>query len=311
MATDFIMPRLPDQQMQPQPHAAHFYPHQFQQSQLPQLTSQSQSQSHPQPQPQSPAPHVQQAQIQIQYANVGNSQQVSPLSTSNNASPTSPKSYHGRQVRPLYIPAVLRPTAHPSKKTSTKKSDGQEEDSHGLRCTSSFISLTGLGALGRLSRRSTGDSGKCVDGEWNLDMFPKPTAQPTKSHWKPDVEATICDEPSCMRHFNYWTRRHHCRKCGNIFCDAHSTLDIPLDQDANYNPKGTISRACSHCYTDFQVWRSRTNSQASSDDASARGSQTVPSSPIASTPTAVNRPKNKHKAEVAASVPRDWNWSTF
>ncbi|KAI1878194.1 uncharacterized protein JN550_000376 [Neoarthrinium moseri] len=320
MATDFIMPRLPDQQ---QPYGAHFYPHLAQQTTqyTPQVHSngpspahsrshsqtqtqaqtQAQTQSQPQSQSQSPT------QSQHQQPLGTNSRQISPLSTSNTPSPTSPKSYHGRQLRPLYIPAVLRPTDYPSKKTpTTKKSDDQDDDS--LKASSSWSSLTGLGAFGRLSRRSTGDSGKCVDGDWNLDHFPKPTAEPTREHWKPDTESAICDEPSCMRHFNYWTRRHHCRKCGNIFCDTHSAFDVPLDQDANYNPRGTVSRACSHCHTEFQFWRSRTNSQASSDDSSTRGAQTAPASPVGtSTPTAAK----KGQAEVAASVPRDWNWSTF
>ncbi|KAI1078409.1 FYVE-domain-containing protein [Whalleya microplaca] len=266
----------------PDHHRAHFYPTQL-----------------PQPSTQSPT-----------YPSQGyQSQQISPLSTSTNTSPTSPKPYPRQRVRPLYVPAVLRPTEHPSKRIPDKKTEGQDESE--LRPTTSFISLSGLGAIALLSRRSTGDSGKSMESEWNFDMFPKPSAQPTRHHWKPDPESAICDEPSCMRRFNYWTRRHHCRKCGNIFCDPHSTFVIPLDQDANFNPRGTISRACSHCYSEFKTWRSRTNSQASSDDSSdARGSQTAPSSPTASMPSAIKGAQTQHQ-EVAASVPRDWNWSTF
>ncbi|KAI1375025.1 FYVE-domain-containing protein [Hypoxylon crocopeplum] len=278
MATDFIMPRLPEQ---PQ---AHFYPYQ----QPPPTQSQS---------PTYPSQGYQ-------------SQQISPLSTSNNTSPTSPKPYHRQRLRPLYMPAVLRPTEHPSKKIVGRKTEAQEDESQ-LSSSNSFISLAGLGALSRLSRRTTGDSENGVDGEWNLDLFPKPTAQPTRQHWKPDPESSICDEPSCMRHFNYWTRRHHCRKCGNIFCDSHSAFDIPLDQDANYNPRGAPSRACSHCFSEFKAWRSRTNSQASSDSSSAgRESRTAPTSPAVSTPATIQGSHGQHQ-EVAMSVPRDWNWSTF
>lgn len=109
--------------------------------------------------------------------------QISPLSTSNNASPTSPKPYHRQRLRPLYMPAVLRPTEHPSKNITGRKSEAQDDDSQ-LSSNNSFISLSGLGALSRLSRRTTGDSGKWVEDEWNLDLFPKPTAQPTRQHWK-------------------------------------------------------------------------------------------------------------------------------
>ncbi|KAI0179953.1 FYVE-domain-containing protein [Hypoxylon sp. FL1284] len=285
MATEFIMPRLHEQ---PQAHA-HFYHYQQHPHQNPIPQSQSQSPTYP--------------------SQGYQSQQISPLSTSNSASPTSPRPYHRQRLRPLYMPAVLRPNEHPSKKMAAAKSEAQEYDDP-LPTGNSFISLTGLGALNRLSRRGTADGKKWMGNEWDWDMFPKPTAQPTREHWKPDLESSVCDDPSCMRHFNYWTRRHHCRRCGNIFCDTHSTYDVPLDQDANYNPRGTLSRACLHCYSEFNVWRSRTNSQASSEDESgSRTSHTAPASPVALTPTAIQS-ANGHQ-DVAMSVPRDWNWSTF
>lgn len=160
------MPRLPDPQQQP--YGAHFYPH---------LMHQHQHQRTPfVPQPPVNRP-------QYNYASASNSRQISPLSTSNNTSPTSPKSYHGRQLRPLYIPAVLRPNDYPSKQTPTfKKPEDQDDES--LKANGSWSSLPGLSALGRLSRRPTADSAKCVDINWNLDLFPVPTAQPTRKHWK-------------------------------------------------------------------------------------------------------------------------------
>ncbi|KAI1450926.1 FYVE-domain-containing protein [Annulohypoxylon stygium] len=276
MATDFIMPRLHEQ---PQ---AHFFPYQ--------------------------QPTVPSSQSPVYPSQGYQSQQISPLSTSNNASPTSPRPYHRQRLRPLYMPAVLRPTEHPSKKIIARKTEAQDDDSQ-VSPNNSFINLSGLSALSRLSRRTTGDSGKWMDSDWDLDMFPKPTAQPTRQHWKPDPESRMCDDPACLRQFNYWTRRHHCRKCGNIFCDSHSAFDVPLDQDANYNPRGTPSRACSHCFSEFKAWRSRTNSQASSETSSTHvGSQTVPTSPAVSTP--INGQNGQHQ-DVAMSVPRDWNWSTF
>lgn len=171
MATDFIMPRLPDQQQQP--YGGHFYmpnPHVSQQQQRSTIAA-AQSQA--------------QAQFQLQQqqmSSAASSRQISPLSTSNSTSPTSPKSYHTRQLRPLYIPAVLRPTDYPAKKTPTVKKTDDDDDS--LKASSSWSSLTGLGAFGRLARRGTGDSGKCLNGELDMDMFPKPTAEPTRTHWK-------------------------------------------------------------------------------------------------------------------------------
>ncbi|KAI0526509.1 FYVE zinc finger protein [Xylaria bambusicola] len=289
MATDFIMPRLADAQ------PSHYF--------QPQLESHAcapaQLPGH------APRPVAQGYQ----------SRQVSPLS-SNNGSPTSPKPYQRQRLRPLYMPAVLRPNEHPykghgNKNESEPRTQGQEDDPP-LSSANSFITLPGLGGWSRLGRRTTGDSERCTESEWDLDLFPKPTAPPTRLHWKPDPEAKICDEPSCLRQFNYWTRRHHCRRCGNIFCDLHSAFEIPLDQDANYNPRGIVSRACRHCYTEFRAWRSRTNSQASSDDSSVKQiSHTAPTSPVIKTPVRANPQAPPHPAEVAMSVPRDWHWSTF
>ncbi|KAJ8114476.1 hypothetical protein ONZ43_g4893 [Nemania bipapillata] len=118
------------------------------------------------------------------------SRQVSPLSTSNNTgSPTSPKPYQRQRLRPLYMPAVLRPTEHPYKRGHGAKNEAEpqtliQDDERPMSSANSFISLPGLGGWGRLSRRSTGDSAQSIESEWDLNLFPKPTSPPTRQHWK-------------------------------------------------------------------------------------------------------------------------------
>lgn len=34
-----------------------------------------------------------------------------------------------------------------------------------------------------------------------------------------DTQTTVCMNVSCLKSFGVFTRRHHCRKCGRIFCD--------------------------------------------------------------------------------------------
>jgi hypothetical protein len=256
--------------------------------------------------------------------------QISPLSTSdlsnpNNSTPASPKAHYARHGRPMYMPAVLRPNSdfQPPRTTIKPPTAGggnnnnngggsDVEPSSGLssrRSSNSLITIPGLGGIGhRLTRRSTGDSGKSFDGELDLDLFPKVTDLPTRKHWKPDTESSVCDDPICKRSFNYFNRRHHCRRCGNIFCDSHSTSTVPLDQDANFNPRAPPSRSCNHCFEQFKVWHIRTSSRASSS-ASSDDSQGAPATPINA------QPDNEHglprRSDIAASVPRDWNWSTF
>ncbi|KAF3352808.1 FYVE-type zinc finger-containing protein C9B6.03 like [Verticillium longisporum] len=257
------------------------------------------------------------------------SQHTSPLHTPGATSPTSPGTRSlaaTRQARPLFMPAVLRPTEFSSKlPRSPKNEDGPESpaDLNLQRVNSSFISLPGLSMIGsRLSRRSTGDSGKAMDCDLDPELFPEVSGEPTRKHWKPDPHASMCDDPTCQRTFNYFNRRHHCRKCGNIFCDSHSAQTIPLDQDLNYNPRGSPSRSCGHCFTQFIAWKSRNNSQASSDQGSsvdtAAGPMPGTAIPTGSaSPVPTSSPSGSvtlgyaRGPEVAASVPRDWNWSTF
>lgn len=353
MATDFIMPRMPTASRDAfyqQPH------HRHSQQQVPAFNHQQYAYA---------AAAANTAATASNFASQYNPQ-ISPLSTSNGGSPNSPKpissnngNYHTRQVRPLYIPAVLRPNEHPSREgqakggnasdhssgNSSAVGDGSEDDddqdddsqtsrrSGGLRSSGSFISLPGLGAfgIGLLSRRSTNDSGKCVDTNWNLDQFPDVNGFPSRSHWKPDPESTMCDEPTCKKSFNYFTRRHHCRRCGNIFCDLHSAFEIPLDEQANYNPKGSTNRACAYCFREFKAWRTRTNSSdlsgASSDTTTPAANNstnkstgankraaTAPTSPVialARQPGAPGTPTVAKVPDIAQSVPGDWNWSTF
>ena len=246
MATDLVMPRMatgsrdafyqqPQQQFYNQhqqyiSQAAAFQQQQqqLQQQQLQQLQQQQLQQAQQQAQQQQQQQQKQQKNYNsnpiptnnasgLNYSNAVNASnftsqynpQISPLSTSNNGSPNSPQAninYHGNRVRPMYMPAVLRPNEHPSRELpagaidntsavgdSSEDGDALDDDetasrrSGGVHSSGSFISLPGLGAfgIGRLSRRSTNDSGKCMgDKNWNLDSFPEVNGLPSRNHWK-------------------------------------------------------------------------------------------------------------------------------
>lgn len=266
------------------------------------------------------------------------------------STPGSPKdgAPHGRL---MYMPAVLRPnsefTANKLTRASTAGQDNESTSTSGRRLSASGF-IPGLVTIGqRLTRRTTSDSGKCPDAGWNLQLFPQVTDLPTRKHWKvsltlisvvhhchahglynacpyvsvtntkhqPDPESTVCDEPICKRNFNYFNRRHHCRRCGNIFCDAHSSFEVPLDQDANFNPRAAPSRTCNHCFEQYKSWHTRNNSQTSSS-ASSDIQNAMPPTPVAAIPGSHAIPGAvalglSKSPDVAASVPRDWNWSTF
>ncbi|KAJ7630359.1 FYVE zinc finger-domain-containing protein [Roridomyces roridus] len=49
-----------------------------------------------------------------------------------------------------------------------------------------------------------------------------------KQLWKADSSAVYCDNFHCRMPFSIWERRHHCRKCGGIFCHLCSARTTPL-----------------------------------------------------------------------------------
>ncbi|KAI1320943.1 hypothetical protein EDD11_009266 [Mortierella claussenii] len=85
---------------------------------------------------------------------------------------------------------------------------------------------------------------------------PSPASGPSRAHWKPDSSTQVCTWPGCLREFGFFDRRHHCRKCGDIFCSAHCSKAIPLDQALDFNPAtGVMSRACIGCFEAYEQWQ--------------------------------------------------------
>lgn len=101
---------------------------------------------------------------------------------------------------------------------------------------------------------------KEMGGSMRPSDAPKTTEQPTerkkgladwvnlikpaneeKDHWVPDEAASKCT--SCGTDFGAFVRRHHCRNCGDIFCDKCTHGRIALTADENAQPV----RVCDRC----------------------------------------------------------------
>ncbi|KAG6003405.1 hypothetical protein E4U43_000925 [Claviceps pusilla] len=249
--------------------------------------------------------------------------QISPLDTSAmppsplGSTPPSPIAHHNPYAgRPMYMPAVLRrcdefPPTKVTRCRTAGSTSSSDSDSTLKRANTVLMSIPGLSMLGHhFARRSTcennNNNSMTLDGDWKLDNFPQVAGMPTRKHWKPDSESTICDDPVCKRTFNYFVRRHHCRKCGDIFCDWHSSAALPLDHNAEFNPRASPSRTCNYCFNQVKSLHIRNGSQSSSSTIDDVPTPTTPMN--APTMPGVTPP---HKPEVPASAPRDWNWSTF
>lgn len=62
-----------------------------------------------------------------------------------------------------------------------------------------------------------------------------------REHWVPDQAVTKCS--ACSSDFGAFMRRHHCRNCGDVFCDkcTHGRIALTADEDA------PVVRVCDHC----------------------------------------------------------------
>ncbi|KAK7310979.1 hypothetical protein RJT34_08804 [Clitoria ternatea] len=75
-------------------------------------------------------------------------------------------------------------------------------------------------------------------GDWMNLIKP---ANEEKDHWVPDEAVTKCT--ACGTDFGAFIRKHHCRNCGDIFCDKCTHGRIALTADENAQPV----RVCDRC----------------------------------------------------------------
>ncbi|POS86479.1 hypothetical protein EPUL_004956 [Erysiphe pulchra] len=220
----------------------------------------------------------------------------------------------GKGKSSTYLPAVLRATEPPK---CVKMEI--EQPSSPLSPVESIKSFWKVG-----SPKSTTFKPNFIyqsDSFFNLEGLGKVTGPPTRVHWKPDVLSKHCDLPSalCTRTFSVFWRRHHCRRCGLIFCHLHSLYTIPLDQDANFHPLGTPSRVCGRCLAQWNTWIERHTSTDKEIACEISGhikiEESTPALKIGlQSPDSIQSEQILSVAgssNMGKSVPSDWNWSTF
>jgi serine/threonine protein kinase len=76
------------------------------------------------------------------------------------------------------------------------------------------------------------------------------------SEWAGDESTTDCT--SCQSEFGVFVRRHHCRYCGQLFCDDCSSKRYPLASHQRIeaaSPETVVEeRVCTHCYMFLDSW---------------------------------------------------------
>ncbi|KAG0203034.1 carboxypeptidase Y-deficient [Mortierella sp. GBA30] len=78
---------------------------------------------------------------------------------------------------------------------------------------------------------------------------PRADAVVTKRHWVRESDRDDeCFLPTCDRRLGIRYGRQHCRSCGNMFCDTHSSFQIKLNAKARHDPDGLWCRVCETCF---------------------------------------------------------------
>lgn len=269
-----------------------------------------------------------------QYAgNNNNNNNTSPPPSQHAMHPsqynTSPNSLLGphvpapcRQLHPpkvpLYRPAVLRSIERPIR--AARGDSLTPPASSAASVNEDYVSdveyKTGVDFRGfgyGNSGFNSADLGEIEDDDVQV------TAEPDRGHWKPDAEAETCDAPMCVRRFTIYHRKHHCRRCGNIFCYEHVGHIIPLSKNARFHAQGYPSKACDNCFNDYKrvLAAKRSDSLSSSTSSSSTlSNNNHPSSPIVgikaiSGHRGIESGLGAKVGSYVGSVPRDWSWSTF
>ncbi|GAB4847561.1 hypothetical protein Ancab_026622 [Ancistrocladus abbreviatus] len=78
-----------------------------------------------------------------------------------------------------------------------------------------------------------------------------------KDHWVPDEAVSKCT--SCAINFGPFVRKHHCRNCGDIFCDKCTQGRTPLTTDEQAQPV----RVCDRCMAEATQRLTNTREAAS------------------------------------------------
>lgn len=59
--------------------------------------------------------------------------------------------------------------------------------------------------------------------------------------WQPDIEVSEC--PICGHRFNFWYRKHHCRKCGRVVCANCSPHRITIPRQFIVHPPSGLDQS--------------------------------------------------------------------
>ncbi|KAK4772048.1 hypothetical protein SAY86_013823 [Trapa natans] len=114
----------------------------------------------------------------------------------------------------------------------------------------------------------------------------------SRDFWMPDHSCRVCYE--CDIQFTFLNRRHHCRRCGRVFCGRCTSNSIPVlcaDPRTSWEEWERI-RVCNYCFRQWEqqnISGNENGEQSGCQELSALSSAASFSSPKSGSPTPTGR----------------------
>ncbi|ODV94745.1 hypothetical protein PACTADRAFT_50608 [Pachysolen tannophilus NRRL Y-2460] len=226
---------------------------------------------------------------------------------------------------PNYIPAVLRPPAYqssnslaynyssiPSKRHSNTSISSLDNNNNNNNMTNTLVNTgislfpTATDAVNETNSKgiTTSQSSPSTSPRsgTSISSMSAYSYEPMKRHWVPNNQRNVCH--GCNIKFSLINRRHHCRKCGEIFCSNCSNRRASLNLKAQFDLlNGHAVKVCNSC---AQAWNTYINENFSSTNGKHNGATNGRNKSISSIDES-----NRNNIETSSVVPADWTWSSF
>ncbi|CAO3590611.1 unnamed protein product [Absidia cylindrospora] len=129
-----------------------------------------------------------------------------------------------------------------------------------------------------------------------------PSRQLSQLSIPPDSEAAHCEYLDCTTWFGIFNRRHHCRRCGEIYCAQHCSNYLRLDQACQFHPDGILSRGCDTCLSDFLTWAKTLDERSLQSTTATSTSFTTSSRPSSVSAPFQKQPSSSSTTTTATSI---------
>lgn len=253
------------------------------------------------------------------------------------AASQSSSTRHLQQIKglrsPMYIPAVLRMTINDDEALMGAESPNQTAfpEHNSLLGHDSYTHAASTLVLDRPASRAGSlrsfDSNVSAESNSSSKFSPPVRPQsitgpftidrkkyeyilktaPTRKHWLKDEAILKCQITHCPKVFNFFERRHHCRKCGGIYCKEHTLHYLYINHLAQFTTggRGTLSKVCDNCIEEYNVFMRHEFGVDMALPTSEYKKE--PARPVAF----LGARMPDRNEQVVGSVPANWSWSSF